>query len=595
LPAFASSSRSIAAAALVGAGAAMAANPAGAGIRVILVGDSTMAARTGYGDALCALFTPDVTCINLARGGRSSKSFRADGSWDRVKALLVERPDNRDTYVLIQFGHNDQPGKAERSTDLATEFPANITRYADEVRRTGARPVLVTPLTRRTFRDGVLAEDLVPWANATRSVARLRQLPLLDLNTESMLAVSRMGEAEADTLAKEGEFDHTHLGVKGAAYFSRIVARELAEALPMLAPRIGAAPQAAKRPQLTDAQAAMYAHGEVLRGWDPLADPLATGAPLTPDYVVDAAGTANNPATFSTVQAAVNEAAAARRERRVYILVKPGTYREVLQVPDAAPITLYGADPDARQVRVTASLDATSLKDGKPVGTPGSATVRIRNPGFQAKNLTFENAYNKDGGDSARHSQAVAVMVDDADRVQFENVRFVGFQDTLYLRATSPERPARVFLHRSYIEGDMDFIFGEAAALFLRTEIRTLGDRAMSYITAASTHVQSRYGFVFEECAFTHDGSANALAGVFKLGRQYFPNQSPDAVGKVAILRSRIGAHVDRLRPWADWGVAGAPRYRPVQYDSADYRANQGLPGKVPVEPFLAEYHNTLE
>lgn len=587
MPAFASSSRSIAAAALVGAAAAMAANPAGAGIRVILVGDSTMASRTGYGDALCGFFAPDVTCVNLARGGRSSKSFRADGSWDRVKALLVERPDNRDTYVLIQFGHNDQPGKAERSTDLATEFPANITRYADEVRRTGAHAILVTPLARRTFRGGVLSEDLVPWADATRSVARLRQLPLLDLNTESMLAVSRMGEAEADTLAKEGEFDHTHLGVKGAAYFSRIVARELAEAVPALAPRIGVAPQAAKRPQLTDAQAATYAYGEVLRSWDPLEDPLAADAALTPDYVVDAS---------TTLQAAVNEASASGRDRRAYILVKPGIYRETLLVPDSAvPITLYGADADARQVRITASIDATSLKDGKPVGTPGSATVRIRNSGFQAKNLTFENGYNKDVGDAARHSQAVAVFVDDADRVQFENVRFVGYQDTLYLHATSPERPARVFLHKSYIEGDMDFIFGAATAFFLRTEIRTLGDRAMSYITAASTHVRSPHGFVFEECAFTHDGSANALAGVFKLGRQYFPNQSPDAVGKVAILRSRIGAHVDRLRPWADWGVAGAPRYRPVQYDSADYRANQGLPGRVPVEPFLAEYHNTLE
>ena len=68
-----------------------------------------------------------------ARGGAAAPSAR-----------------RRTTYVLIQFGHNDQPGKAERTTDLATEFPANLARYVDEVRAAGAMPVLVTPLTRRS-------------------------------------------------------------------------------------------------------------------------------------------------------------------------------------------------------------------------------------------------------------------------------------------------------------------------------------------------------------------------------------------------------------------------------------------------------------
>jgi lysophospholipase L1-like esterase len=57
-------------------------------------------------------------------------------------------------HVLIQFGHNDQPGKPGRSTDLASEYPANLKRYVDEVRAAGGQPVLVTPLTRRSFRDG---------------------------------------------------------------------------------------------------------------------------------------------------------------------------------------------------------------------------------------------------------------------------------------------------------------------------------------------------------------------------------------------------------------------------------------------------------
>src|SRR5206468_1824208 len=138
-------------------------------LRVVLVGDSTMAPRTGYGDAFCGLFKWQVRCTNLACGGRSTRSYRADGSWERVREVLRDRTDARETYVLIQFGHNDQPGKAERSTDLATEYPANLRRYVDEVLREGAHPMLVTPLTRRMFAtDGTLKDDLAQWADAMR-------------------------------------------------------------------------------------------------------------------------------------------------------------------------------------------------------------------------------------------------------------------------------------------------------------------------------------------------------------------------------------------------------------------------------------------
>ncbi len=208
-------------------------------IRVVLVGDSTMNTRTGYGDALCALFKPDVKCINLAKGGRSSKSFRAEGLWDTVQTLLKDREPYRETYVLLQFGHNDQPGKAERSTDLATEFPMNMARYVAEVNALGGTPVLVTPLTRRSFHDGALKNDLVPWADAIRLVAKNKSVPLIDLNEKSAAAVAAMGTVEADTLAEEppgkstpSRFDHTHLGPKGASFFAKMMARELSRAIP---------------------------------------------------------------------------------------------------------------------------------------------------------------------------------------------------------------------------------------------------------------------------------------------------------------------------------------------------------------------------
>ena len=229
-------------------------------IRVILVGDSTMATRSGYGDALCARFTPGTSCINLARGGRSSGSFRAEGRWDEVQKLLKDSTSYRASYVLVQFGHNDQPGKPGRSTDLVTQFPANMARYAAEVAQLGGVPVLVTPLTRRSFKGAYLKDDLAPWSDATRKVAQAHKATLLDLNTLSADAVQQMGQQEADTLAMapppvaaavttagaaaepqgtpKSAFDRTHVGAKGAELFSRMVAHELARLIPSVAPSL---------------------------------------------------------------------------------------------------------------------------------------------------------------------------------------------------------------------------------------------------------------------------------------------------------------------------------------------------------------------
>jgi len=207
--------------------------------RVILVGDSTMASTTGYGDALCARFTPETACINLARGGRSSGSFRAEGRWDEVQQLLRSGAGFRTTYVLIQFGHNDQPGKPGRSTDFATEFPANMTRYVQEARALGATPVLVTPLTRRSFKSGYVHNDLAPWAGTVRSIARTTQTTLIDLNALSLAAIQAMGTKEADKLARSGDnFDYTHVGPLGAERFAAIMAQEIQHRVPALAPAL---------------------------------------------------------------------------------------------------------------------------------------------------------------------------------------------------------------------------------------------------------------------------------------------------------------------------------------------------------------------
>lgn len=209
---------------------------------LLLVGDSTLAPQTGYGDALCARLAPAAACLNLGRGGRSTRSYRAEGLWDRVLARLAVAPPGQALHVLIQFGHNDQPGKPGRSTDLASEFGPNLARYVAEVRAAGGQPLLLTPLTRRSFREGRLHNDLEPWAEAVRAVARDLAVPLLDLNAGSAVAVQALGPALADTLAQAlpgaPGFDRTHLGPRGACVFADLVVRDLAVAVPALRPAI---------------------------------------------------------------------------------------------------------------------------------------------------------------------------------------------------------------------------------------------------------------------------------------------------------------------------------------------------------------------
>ena len=243
--------------------------------KIILVGDSTTQVGSGWGGAFCAEHvTSFVACVNLARGGRGTFDYRAEGSWDLALAEM-RTPGFQHIYVLIQFGHNDQPGKPGRSTDLATEYPANLRRYVAEARAAGAIPILVTPLTRRSFKGGSLQDDLAPWADTVIKVAQETGTPLLDLHATSVAAVQAMGARAAIDLAEtppppevlaaaetgttiaapktaaappltstetldtpQGHptivFDYTHLGPKGARLFASQVAAGLAKVVPEL-------------------------------------------------------------------------------------------------------------------------------------------------------------------------------------------------------------------------------------------------------------------------------------------------------------------------------------------------------------------------
>ena len=137
----------------------------GGPVTIVLVGDSTTAPQGGWGPGFCAVMTKNVTCIDEAKNGRSSKSFIDEGLW---KKSLEDKGD----YYLIQFGHNDEKDDPARHTDPETTFAANLRKFVKDAEAIGAVPVLISPLARRTFKDGKPSNaDLRLYANAARRVA----------------------------------------------------------------------------------------------------------------------------------------------------------------------------------------------------------------------------------------------------------------------------------------------------------------------------------------------------------------------------------------------------------------------------------------
>ena len=208
-------------------------------IRIVLIGDSTVASYpnppqdrpdlAGWGQVFGECFNDRVTVSNHAQSGRSTKSFIAEGLWQ--KAL-----DARGDYVFIQFGHNDSHTKDGKPVvDPDTAFPDYLRQYIDQSRAASAKPVLVTPVARRTFVGGKIHTGLQPYADAMLKVGKEKDVPVIDLHAASMALFDRLGdERSADLTASVS--DRTHFSRKGARAMARLVADALPKAVPELQP-----------------------------------------------------------------------------------------------------------------------------------------------------------------------------------------------------------------------------------------------------------------------------------------------------------------------------------------------------------------------
>jgi pectinesterase len=313
----------------------------------------------------------------------------------------------------------------------------------------------------------------------------------------------------------------------------------------------------ASRPQLTDdagrcytARNSLAAAGTigalVTDGWDPTPG-LGSASAFQPAFTVATDGSG----THTSVQAAIAAAKARGGGARIYILVKPGTYRAPVCVDLSTPLTLYGADPDATKVTI-----AFDNYNGKPVGTSNpcspasgtfgttsSSTFFVKANDFQAMNLSIANDLVEAGSGTA---QAVA-MTTTGDRLVFQNVRLLGNQDTLQAGTPDIGVVARSYYKACSIEGDTDFIFGKGTAVFDDCTITYTGLRKNGGThLAPSTNKGHPFGFLLVNSRIA--AGPGAAAGKNGLARSWSEKASSN--GQAVIRNSRIDGHIDVVAPY---------------------------------------------
>jgi lysophospholipase L1-like esterase/dienelactone hydrolase len=206
--------------------------------RVAIVSDSTPASYpkppadrptlTGWGQVFGHELARGVVLLNHAASGRSSRSFIDEGRWTRT---LADHPD----WVLIQFGHNDQKEPEVRGTDPAGSFRDYLRRYLRDARQAQVRPVLVTPVARRTYSEGKPTTSLTPYADAMVAVGREENVPVIDLHGASMRLYGRLGDAGSADFSP-GLGDRTHFSHSSAREIARLVADGIYSAVSELRP-----------------------------------------------------------------------------------------------------------------------------------------------------------------------------------------------------------------------------------------------------------------------------------------------------------------------------------------------------------------------
>ncbi|HEX9046924.1 MAG TPA: pectinesterase family protein [Verrucomicrobiae bacterium] len=495
------------------------------------MGDSTVTDGAGWGLGFKQFLNPEkAELINTAQGGRSSMSFMNEGRWTNALALKAD-------YYLIQFGHNNQPGKPGRSTDMPT-YESNLVQYVEEARAAGATPILVTPLTRRQWQKDnprKINPGLQPWADVVKKVAAERNVPLVDLHARSIELCESFGPKGCEFFSPikgtnaSGKltYDGTHLNSKGWVMFARLVVGELEKNAPELLPY--------------------------------LRDEPISANPVARESKFDAVVSFDGSGTHTTVQEAI-AAAPTNASKPFTILIKPGKYQGQIIIPkEKSRIRFVGEDVQNTVLTYPFNVFETNSQSGNFKGIG----VLVQGNDFSAENITFENT-------SGDHGQALALRVT-GDRAVLNHCRMLGWQDTMRLD------DGRQYLTNCYIEGRVDFIYGSGTAVFDHCELHSKNG---GFVTAANTPRDKRFGFVFFDCRLTGDPtpwvnptntgavSKSEKRPLADLGRPW------RGYASVAYIRCEMGDHISS-KGWNNWGnVTNETTARYVEYGSTGPGAN---------------------
>lgn len=234
--------------------------------------------------------------------------------------------------------------------------------------------------------------------------------------------------------------------------------------------------------------------------------------------VVSRDGTGN----FRTLQEAI-ESARAFMDYTVTIYVKNGVYKEKVIVPSwVENIDIIGEDRDKTIITYDDHANINKM------GTFRTYTVKVEGSDITFKNLTIEN-------NAAQFGQAVALHTE-GDRLKFINCRILGNQDTIYTGA----KFTRLYFKDCYIDGTTDFIFGPSTALFENCMIHS---KRNSYVTAASTPKEAKYGYIFKHCKLTAEPGVDKVY----LGRPWRP------YAYTLFIECELGKHIVPAG-WHNWG-----------------------------------------
>ena len=492
-----------------------------------LTGDSTMADKDikggtnperGWGMMFPNFLDEGVDVVNYAKNGRSTKSFIDEGLWDKVLGNLKEGD-----YVFIQFGHNDS--KQSDSVRYAAPwgaYKANLEKFVLQTREKGGKPVLLTPVARRWFKEGGLDRNCHgDYPIVMKKVAEELNVPLLDMTSVTLDWLEGLGDEGSRPyyMISTGKSDNTHTVARGARKLAEMTCAEIKKSLPEIAEHL-----------------------------------------IHYDIVVDKKGFGD----YFTIQEAINAVPDYSHEKITTILVREGIYKEMVTIPhNKFRIKISGQGADKTVLTYDKYAEKLWPDSDFKMGTSGSATIYMHSSYVTIEDMTIENS----AGEGKEIGQAVAVFTD-GDFIFFHRCRLIGNQDTLYTygRYGKDGGIKRNYFLDCYIEGTTDFIFGPSIAYF---ENCTLHSKKNSYVTAASTLKGEKYGYVFKKCRLT------AAEGIDKcyLGRPW------GAYAKTVFIRCYLGSHI-LPAGWHDWEKSGKPDTKKNSYYAEYKNFGPGAAGK---------------